>query len=338
MMHQITTYHSPFLNTIKGVWYGVTENKVSRQIFSFLGVVLGALLTIFVFSIMKVGEKRFFLENRQYEKTEVGRLFYLYKIRCIRRPAWVMVCRYVQLLLWQLTIVGGVIKGYSYRLVPFILAENPTLSKTAAINLSRRMMHGNKWRWFLMEYLFFTLGQFCEFFTLGLAGILFVNGYIRETEANLYAHLRTEAKKWNLPDADLLNDELLFQSLDSPPRLVSRHWKRMGEEIFWTINFDRPYPLLHLVIMFFYIFNCGMDLGSESSPHSGWWSLSIEVCSMVFGLPIYGSGGILILIVLKKFRENVFLMFVMTMVLCGIVEYMTSYCLELAFHKKWWGL
>lgn len=60
----------------------------------------------------------------------------------------------VQLALWWLTIVGGVIKTFSYYLCSFILAENPTMKGKDAIALSRKMMNGHKWECFLMELSF----------------------------------------------------------------------------------------------------------------------------------------------------------------------------------------
>ena len=53
-------------------------------------------------------------------------------------------------------------------------------------------------------------------------------------------------------------------------------------------------------------------------------------------LPIYGYGMILILILLSKFMTKPILMFILIILLCGFLEYMTSYLLEKLFHKKWW--
>ena len=55
-----------------------------------------------------------------------------------------MFVRSVYSLLWCLTIVGGFIKIYSYKLVPMIIAENPELSAKEAIKLSEDMMKGYK--------------------------------------------------------------------------------------------------------------------------------------------------------------------------------------------------
>ena len=54
-------------------------------------------------------------------------------------------------------------------------------------------------------------------------------------------------------------------------------------------------------------------------------------------LPIYGTGAVLILTVLNRFRRNPALEFGATIVLCGFLEYMTSLVMEIATGgTKWW--
>lgn len=54
-------------------------------------------------------------------------------------------------------------------------------------------------------------------------------------------------------------------------------------------------------------------------------------------LPIYGTGGVLILMVLNRFRRNPTLLFGTTVILCGFLEYMTSLVMEIATGgTKWW--
>lgn len=53
--------------------------------------------------------------------------------------------------LWDLTIIGGFIKNYSYKMIPYILAENPDIDHKSAFLLSRQMMNGNKFRTFLLD-------------------------------------------------------------------------------------------------------------------------------------------------------------------------------------------
>ena len=42
------------------------------------------------------------------------------------------------------------------------------------------------------------------------------------------------------------------------------------------------------------------------------------------------------LVLLKKFRKNPFVYFVLAMVVCGLIEYGTSIYLELVHHMSWW--
>jgi len=54
-------------------------------------------------------------------------------------------------------------------------------------------------------------------------------------------------------------------------------------------------------------------------------------------LPIYGGGMLLILVVLYRFRSNAFTQFWLIVLLCGFVEYMTSWILELIHDgQRWW--
>ena len=59
--------------------------------------------------------------------------------------------------------------------------------------------------------------------------------------------------------------------------------------------------------------------------------------------PIYGTGALVIMIALVPLREltenlyvNELIIFVVGMVLCDIVEFMTSYIMEKLFNARWW--
>lgn len=52
--------------------------------------------------------------------------------------------------------------------------------------------------------------------------------------------------------------------------------------------------------------------------------------------PIYGSGCILIILLLSRFIDMPVLLFVMTILLCTVLEYFTSYFMEKIFHARWW--
>lgn len=74
-------------------------------------------------------------------------------------------------LLWSfLLIVPGIVKAYSYSLVPYILAEDETISITEAINLSQHLTDGYKWDLFIMDWSF-ILWDIASLFTAGLVGL-----------------------------------------------------------------------------------------------------------------------------------------------------------------------
>lgn len=59
------------------------------------------------------------------------------------------------IILWMfLFIIPGIVKMYSYAMTPYILAEHPEITANQAITESRKMMHGNKWRLFCLQFSF----------------------------------------------------------------------------------------------------------------------------------------------------------------------------------------
>lgn len=53
-------------------------------------------------------------------------------------------------------------------------------------------------------------------------------------------------------------------------------------------------------------------------------------------LPIYGTGALAILIFLKPYHDDFLVLFVMSVILCSIIEYSTSYIMEKIFKARWW--
>ena len=52
--------------------------------------------------------------------------------------------------------------------------------------------------------------------------------------------------------------------------------------------------------------------------------------------PIYGYGAILITFLLEKYINDVITLFIMAILVCGILEYTTSYLMEKIFKARWW--
>lgn len=52
--------------------------------------------------------------------------------------------------------------------------------------------------------------------------------------------------------------------------------------------------------------------------------------------PIYGIGVLLIISFLNDYMDNFLVLFILAMVICLVLEYLTSYFLELIFKARWW--
>lgn len=52
--------------------------------------------------------------------------------------------------------------------------------------------------------------------------------------------------------------------------------------------------------------------------------------------PIHGVGAMLSIFLFRDIADNQFTVFILGMILCSILEYLTSYIMEKAFHARWW--
>lgn len=53
-------------------------------------------------------------------------------------------------------------------------------------------------------------------------------------------------------------------------------------------------------------------------------------------LPIYGAASVFLLIFLRKYAKRPLVVLAGTIVSCGVIEYITSFVLEMIFHTRWW--
>lgn len=91
----------------------------------------------------------------------------------------------ILLLLWTLLlIIPGIIKSFSYAMVPYILKDNPDIGIIDAITKSRQIMDGNKWRLFKLFLSFIGWGILI-ILTFGLA-VFWVGPYIDVAKACFY--------------------------------------------------------------------------------------------------------------------------------------------------------
>ena len=149
--------------------------------------VIGCVLRIFVFNPLKVGCYRFFSKNVEDPGVTLDVLkegFGSYG-----HTLGTLLLTDLFLVLWTLLlVVPGIIKAYSYRLVPYIIKDNPELSAMEVIKRSKELMDGNKWRAFTLDLSFigwFLLGVL----TLGLVNVFWTNPYHESAKAVFYRDL-----------------------------------------------------------------------------------------------------------------------------------------------------
>lgn len=374
-----------------------------------IGVLISVIISLLIFgfywfffvNIYKVLLRRLFLEGRVYDKVSLKKLLFLVRIKKWFKTVKSMARVVIYEFLWGLTIIGGIIKRYSYFLVPYIIAENPDIDGKTAIKLSREMMDGHKMECFILE-LSFIGWRMLGIVTLGLSDLFFTESYEVSVFTEYYTDLRKIAKDKKITNANLLCDKYLYEKADSnlleetyykslknitykkykpttfkekiedifgislssrkkeeeyeknrinelkiksiqlevsgkkyPDRLyiIKEKEKRKRFEV---VNYLRHYSIPSLIIIFFLF------------AFVGWlWEVLLHLINegafvnrgVLHGpwLPIYGVGGTLVLIFLNKLRDKPAVQFISIIIICGIVEYFTSYFLEIAHNgEKWW--
>lgn len=122
----------------------------------------------------------------------------------------ILVAMTLVLTLSALFALPVLIKHYSYRMTPWILADNPGIGYRRALKLSMRLTRGMKWELFVLDL------SFIGWFLLGLMacgiGILFVVPYYQSAQAEAYAFLRKRGVDAN----ECTMEELLFQPVIIP--------------------------------------------------------------------------------------------------------------------------
>jgi hypothetical protein len=91
------------------------------------GLLLYLAVWVFIRNAYRAVLRRGVLEARRYEIVPPVHLLHIRLVKRWTRAALTLLLESVYEALWTITIVGGVIKHYSYFLVPFIVAENPDI-------------------------------------------------------------------------------------------------------------------------------------------------------------------------------------------------------------------
>lgn len=379
----------------------------SRKLMETILIVAALLVSLFIWVFLKnvyiAILRRMFLEARMYDHVPFSHVLHFKVFGCWINASMAMLRVTIYEFLWWLTVAGGVIKHYSYLLVPYIVAENPDIDPKEAITLSRRMMDGHKMEAFYID-LSFIGWHLLGIVTFGFAEGLWVVPYKTATFTEYYAARREDAKSRGIEGSEYLNDRYLFEKADrevlegayvdteaqklyidthritlSPvkaffaknlglwigstkekkaydevdnrrqqivadrasirgelyPQRLNPLWKEDSYHVIRHARSIRTYTIWS-VIMIFFVF-----------AFIGWsWEVGIHLVKdgvfvnrgVMHGpwLPVYGSGVAMIIVALARWRRNPASEAILTIVLCGFVEYMTSYYLEVTKGMRWW--
>lgn len=145
----------------------------------------GIVAEIFLILPLAVSAARFALDNRE-SPAELERFVFCFKSNYVNiLKTMFMMSLFV--FLWSLIfVIPGIVKAYQYRLVPYLLAENPDMDYHDALDTSRRLTDGQKGDIFVLD-LSFIGWYIVSGLTCGIVGIFWFVPYIAQTNAELYA-------------------------------------------------------------------------------------------------------------------------------------------------------
>lgn len=322
-----------------GVLHAVNQFMFGNTVLSGVLVSLGALIMLafwlFVGNPLRVGACRFFIENNYYQHAAKPlHILFLYRVRRLRNSVKIMFLKTLYICLWFFTIVGGFVKIYEYKMVPYILAENPGISAKDAFALSKLMMDGSKWHAFVLD-LSFLWQRVLSLLTLGIVGYVFLNPYIWQTDARLYLTLRSKlpAESFMLLRAENSLPTPKTLTFPTPVYLVQMPPYKNPVHINGAVTVR--YSVLNLVLFFFTF--CII----------GWiWEVLTTILlkgvlvnrGVLYGpwLPIYGVGGVSVVIWFRRFAKRPVPTFLLIAVFCGVIEFFTSVLLEKLYGHRWW--
>ncbi|MDR1705984.1 MAG: DUF975 family protein [Clostridiales bacterium] len=146
--------------------------------------VVGPVILAGAFMISNAG---IYLSLSRGKRPELGDLFNGFYI--LGRAVGLYLMMSVFAFLWSLLFyIPGIIKMLSYSMAPYILAENPRMTSSEALNESKRMMRGHCGELFILQLSFLPWALLTAV-TAGIAGI-YVIPYMSATMANYYNALR----------------------------------------------------------------------------------------------------------------------------------------------------
>nr|WP_320037618.1 DUF975 family protein [uncultured Bacteroides sp.] len=143
----------------------------------------GGLLSLILGGPMTLGISYFALAISRNEEARFEQLFKGFNNFGTALGAYLLIAIFT--VLWLLLlIIPGIIAAISYSMTFFIIADDPSIQVMEAIDKSKKMMYGYKWKFFCLNLRFLGWAILC-LFTLGI-GFLWLIPYMEISFAKFY--------------------------------------------------------------------------------------------------------------------------------------------------------
>lgn len=152
---------------------------------------IAIIVRIFVLNPLEISGCNYFKSNAS-EQAELDTLSLPFKKKYYGKMVGIIFLRNLYKIFWTfLLIIPGIIKNYEYRMIPYILADAPGISRKEAFRISKEMMRGNKWKAFILDFSFIGWDMLAVC-TCGILNLFFVNPYKHAANAELFISIREE--------------------------------------------------------------------------------------------------------------------------------------------------
>lgn len=174
-------------------WQAILMIGIVIFFFIIIAMIAGTALKAFAFNPFEIGAKKYLTGSLTDTNTSLGTLVSGFNNNYMNGVK-TMFLRDLFIWLWSLLlVVPGIIKGYEYRMIPYLLGEHPEMDYKTAFALSRQMMDGEKWNAFVLD-LSFLGWNILSIFTCGILSLFYVAPYENYTDAALYKVLSTKIR------------------------------------------------------------------------------------------------------------------------------------------------
>ncbi|MBU3680801.1 MAG: DUF975 family protein [Flavobacterium sp.] len=160
--------------------------------------VAGAIIALLIGGPMAIGLATYSLALARNEDANINQLFVGFNKFGLALAAYFLMLVFI--LLWMLLlIIPGIIAALSYSMTFYILADEESMDAMEAIDKSKAMMNGYKWKYFCLGLRFVGWALLC-ILTFGI-GFLWLVPYMQVSNAKFYEDVKANYMSQNASPA-----------------------------------------------------------------------------------------------------------------------------------------